>query len=418
MGNHQGGVTRKANWRIGTIGLFVACTVAGCAPTNAEIRAGNMWDLNYMSKLEPPLSPAPVEPKRRTDVVPHRAGEVAIWQHPSDPQLSLIIGADESRRGGLMVFDLQGNLRQQIRGIRLPYGVSVRPGFDLSGTVRDIVVTAERDRGRLRVFAVDAEARTLNEVTGNTKLFESEKGEDAGAMGVALHRNAEGRVYAIVPRKRNDDGNGILFVYELLANAGRVDTRFVRHTGSFSQRNFVRTLVVDDHYGTVFFVDRAAGIQKYSILDGEAPTPLASFAREGWQQFCNGLAIWPEKKPGEGMILAADRQRDFTTLFAFRREGEMINPHSHGALPQKMTLTTRRVGGIAIHPQPMPGFPEGILVASNQHLNTFDFYSWRDLRTQRPRIQRTSPRRGGNESSSISSASSSGSRSTAEPARN
>jgi hypothetical protein len=49
---------------------------------------------------------------------------------------------------------------------------------------------------------------------------------------------------------------------------------------------------------------------------------------------------------------------------------------------QHAILSTRLVGGMAVSGESLPKYPEGIVVLTNQETMTFDFYSWRDVRTQ------------------------------------
>ena len=364
--------------------VLAGVMLAGCVAPPSVRRAENRWDNNHISRMGDVVGPEPVQPLFRTDPVPNRADTVAIWVHPTEPRRSLIFGADASRRGGIHVYDVRANKLQFISGIRLPYGLRVISGFSLAGTSTDLLATIERDTGRLRLFAINSTNRRLREVSGETKLLAQETGVDAGAMGLALHRSKDGRTFAVISRKRNDNGAGILYVYELVDDQGKVSVRYVRDVGEFSRRGIVDRMVVDDFYGTAFYADRMVGIRKVKVLPGEGDEEgeLTRFAEDGWERFCAGLAIFPTDRPGFGFLLAADRQERLTTIRFFKREGEVDAPEKHETLINMATLATRLVGDIAVTPQSLPRFPEGLLVASNQETMTFEFYSWREIRTQ------------------------------------
>ncbi|MGH8947909.1 MAG: phytase, partial [Acidimicrobiia bacterium] len=77
-----------------------------------------------------------------TDPVPSGgdADDPAIWVHPTDPALSIIIGTD--KEGGLAVHDLDGNQIQFVSGIQ-PNNVDIRHGVLLGGQPIDLVVSSD-----------------------------------------------------------------------------------------------------------------------------------------------------------------------------------------------------------------------------------------------------------------------------------
>jgi 3-phytase len=92
------------------------------------------------------------------------ADDVAIWVHPTDPTLSLVIGSNhESRRGGVQVFELSGKERQFVELDRIN-GVDVRYGFRLGSQSVDLVAASNRDRSSVQFLAVDPAARALRQV--------------------------------------------------------------------------------------------------------------------------------------------------------------------------------------------------------------------------------------------------------------
>ncbi|MBM3458419.1 MAG: phytase, partial [Armatimonadetes bacterium] len=63
----------------------------------------------------------PLEAAVSTDPVRSDADDPALWRHPTDASLSLVLGTDKGDTdGALCVFDLQGRLRQEIRGLLRP----------------------------------------------------------------------------------------------------------------------------------------------------------------------------------------------------------------------------------------------------------------------------------------------------------
>lgn len=375
----------------GSLGL-IATMMIGCMATPIARSSKSLWDLNYSSRTGAVLEPKPVEPIFRTEPVPNRTGSVAIWTHPTDPKKSLVIGTDASRSGGLYVYNIRGKQIQRIPNVRLAYGMQIKSGFKFGPRTIDIAVTIERDRNRLRIFGINPTKQRLWDITGETKILTRESGPDAGAMALALYRDPAGRTLAVVSRKSNFDEAGILFVYELRAAEGQVNAVLIRDLGEFSRRGIVSSVLADDFTGRVFYFDQEAGIRKYALFpkSPEESRELFRFADNGWERYCAGLAIYPGPKPGSGYILAADRQNHRTTLHFFSREGEIDRPEQHRTLAMRATLASGNMSGMDVSSQPIPKFPEGMFVVGNQQTMTYDFFSWRDIRTQQSN-RRTSP---------------------------
>ena len=57
---------------------------------------------------EPVVGVVSAEPAGSTASVPGDADDCAIWVHPANAALSLIIGTDKASRGGMFVWDLLG----------------------------------------------------------------------------------------------------------------------------------------------------------------------------------------------------------------------------------------------------------------------------------------------------------------------
>ena len=89
-----------------------------------------------------------------TESVTDDPDDPAIWVHPTDPARSLIVGTNKvaTPKGALVVFDLDGKIRQTVAGLDRPNNVDVEYGLRLKGGAVDIAVATERLKGQLRVF--------------------------------------------------------------------------------------------------------------------------------------------------------------------------------------------------------------------------------------------------------------------------
>ncbi|MCX6615441.1 MAG: phytase, partial [Acidobacteria bacterium] len=91
----------------------------------------------------------------------------AIWVNPSDPAQSLIIGTNkvEAPKGALVVFGLDGKIRQTIANLDRPNNVDVEYGLMVGGKPTDIAVTTERLQHRLRIFKIPRDGGPLVDIS-------------------------------------------------------------------------------------------------------------------------------------------------------------------------------------------------------------------------------------------------------------
>ena len=62
-----------------------------------------------------------------TEPVPDDPDDPAVWLHPRDPSLNLIVGTNkvEKPNGALLVFDMKGKILQKITGLGRPNNVDI-----------------------------------------------------------------------------------------------------------------------------------------------------------------------------------------------------------------------------------------------------------------------------------------------------
>ena len=185
-------------------------------------------------------SASTIQPKLATEPVSKDPDDPAIWVHPSDPARSLILGTNKTPAptGALVVFGLDGKIRQTIDGIDRPNNVDVEYGLKLKGKPTDIAVLTERLQKRLRVFAIAPDGSGLKDLGAQgLPVFAGQSGEQAAPMGVALYRRPkDGAIFAIVGRKEGPP-NGYLWQYRLQDDGnGKVTARKVREFGRFQRQ--------------------------------------------------------------------------------------------------------------------------------------------------------------------------------------
>lgn len=225
------------------------------------------------------------------------ADDAAVWLHPTDPSLSLVLGTD--KRAALEVYDLAGRRLQRLAGNT--NNVDLRYGFPFGGASVDLVATASRG---LRFFRVDPATRRLTEITGSpisSPFFEE---------GVCLHRSpVSGRFYAFTA-----GGNGMVTQWELSERNGRVDGREVR---AFDVGTAVEGCTVDDETSRLYVGEEDVGIWAYGAEPTDPPARRTLVDRTGAGGHLvadvEGLAL--VAGPGGRGFLVASSQGDNSFVF-------------------------------------------------------------------------------------------------------
>jgi 3-phytase len=337
-----------------------------------------------------PLSKAiEIEAEYATARLPNDPDDPAIWVHPLHPARSLIIGTMKvaAPAGAMVVFGMDGQIRQTISGIDRPNNVDVEYGFVLHGRPVDIAIATERLQRQLRVFRIDpADGRLVD--LGGVPVLADQPGEAGAPMGIALYRRArDGAIFAIVAPKEGPP-EGYLWQYRLTDRGGKIAATFVRRFGRFSARtvreeNEIEAVVVDDPLGYVYYADEADGIHKWHADPDhpDAGKELAHFARSGYRGDREGIAIYA-LDDGSGYIVATDQLDDNSEYHVYKREGEPGRPHDHTSEIAVLAGEADATDGIEISSRPLgPGLPQGVMVAMNSSAQNFLVFRWQDVAT-------------------------------------
>lgn len=335
-----------------------------------------------------PAAGTAIEPDRVTGTVTDDADDPAVWVHPSDPSRSLIIGTNKvaAPGGALVVFGLDGRIRQTIAGLDRPNNVDVETGIRLDDRTRDVAITTERLQHRLRVFGIEADGSGLTEI-GPVPVLEGQTGDFAEPMGIGLYRRpTDGALFAIVAPKLGPASN-YLWQYRIEGDgAGGVRGTLVRRFGHFSERGAapgeageIEAIVVDDALGYVFYADERYGLHKWHADPDhpDAARELAVFGLDGYQADREGLAIYT-KADGTGFLVSVDQIAGGSVYRVYRREGDPGAPHRHTVIAEART-TVDETDGLELTSTPLPGFPTGLVVAMNSGPRNFALFDWARL---------------------------------------
>jgi 3-phytase len=287
-----------------------------------------------------------------TEPVPNTgdaADDIAIWEHPSDPALSTIIGTD--KLGGLAVYDLNGREIQYL-ATGLYNNVDIRYGFLLTGQPIDLVTSSNRQTRSIAIFRVNPQTRLLEDVAARTL-------RTATLYGACMYRSStSGKVYFIGTRKED----GLVEQWHLFDNgAGQVDGQLVR---TFVVGTQTEACVADDAQRKLYIGEEAVGIWKYEAEpnQGEERTLVDSTDVNGkLQADVEGLTIayYPD---GAGYLIASSQGNDTFTIYQRNNSNTFVKVFrvvTNGTI-DGITETD----GIDVLVKPLgPRFPFGIFVA-------------------------------------------------------
>ncbi len=257
--------------------------------------------LSFNDELEKVFATVETEP------VPNggdAADDPAIWVHPTDAALSLIIGTDKA--GGLAVYDLNGKQLQYLADGEMD-NVDLRGGFKLGGQEVTLVTASNRRNNSIAIYKIDAATRKLENVAARVIPH------GMAVYGMCMYRSAKtGKVYYFGNSK-----TGLVEQYELFEASGKVDAKKVRN---FKVGSVVEGCVADDELGKFYISEEPVGIWKYDAEpeSGTTRTQVAKVGDGHLHADVEGLAI-AYGPNGTGHLIVSS-QGNYSYI-AYKREG-------------------------------------------------------------------------------------------------
>lgn len=177
------------------------------------------------------------------------ADDIAIWAHPKDPNLGLVIGTNKKR--GLDVYDLTGKRIQSLEDGRVN-NVDLREGFKLGGRDVALVAVSNRTYKSLGLYLVDPQSRRLVNVADG--VIDVGLGDP---YGLCMYRSARsGETYVFV-----NDSDGKFRQFRLIAAGEKVKAEVVRE---FALESQTEGCVADDANGALYLGEEDVGLWRYS----------------------------------------------------------------------------------------------------------------------------------------------------------
>jgi 3-phytase len=341
---------------------IICLSLSSCA--NRNLQNGNSSTLDSV-----------VTPLYVTEPVEFDTDDPAIWVNPMDPTQSLIIGTDKDENGGLYVYDLQGKIIKEktVKNLKRPNNVDVAYGLKLGGKSVDVAVVTERFTHKLRIFSLPNMKSIDN---GGIPVFVGETSREfRDLMGIALYTSPEGRIYAIVGRKKGPNDGTYLWQYLLEDDgSGAVKASLVRKFGKYSGKKEIEAIAVDNEMGYIYYSDEQVGVRKYYADPAKGNEELALFATKGFTDDNEGISIY-KTSDTTGYILVSDQSANQFKVYS--RKGK-ANPHDHVLITSIKASTNQSDGSDIVSVPLNQDFKHGLFVAMSDD-KTFHLYRWEDI---------------------------------------
>ncbi|MGQ9907732.1 MAG: phytase [Candidatus Flexifilum sp.] len=293
--------------------------------TNSNPGARNNFKIvslaDILTALDLPLDTVWVDPRARRDVVQtggavliaadaetapvpsgvDAADDPAIWIHPTDPALSLIIGTEKTTDGGLVAYNLDGSIHQTVVIGRVN-NVDLRYGFPLNGVPTDILTATNRTLNSLAIYAVDAQTRTLSSVAADTYISDMRE-----VYGICMYRSARtGDYYAFM----NSANTGEVEQYRLIdAGNGQIAAELVREFVVGSQ---TEGCTADDEAGVLYIGEEDVGIWRYGAEpDAGDARVLVDAVGDVLTADVEGMALYTAANGAGYLIVSAQGASEF-----------------------------------------------------------------------------------------------------------
>ncbi|MFH0946493.1 MAG: phytase [Planctomycetota bacterium] len=303
------------------------------------------------------------------------SADPAIWVHPSAPELSLILGADES--GGLAVYDLGGELLQCLENGRIN-AVDLRPAVPLGGTLTTLILGAETEHEQLVFYTLNAVTRLVEE------LPDARFNVGVDPEEVCLYQSrVDGTLFAFVSGEDlEQQGRFWVEQYRIFERPTvPLGMERIRRLEFDSQ---AEGLVADDHLGHLYVAEQDVGIWKLSVnpQDKSPRTRIDSTGLLG-NLFCevDGLTLSCGGEAGGYLIASSAGSDDFVV---YRRLGENEFVGRFEIISANGIDAVTDAGGIDLVSAPMGSrFSEGLFVSEDERddsgSSNFKLVAWRDI---------------------------------------
>lgn len=297
------------------------------------------------------------------------ADDPAVWVHPTDASLSVIMGTDKSQKqGGLYAYNLQGEIICSTPGLGLN-NVDLRQGVSFANSTLDIVGATRRIDSTLALYSW--EKQCFVKLPGEPIKTTDPK----GPYGFCMGRGKKGELYAF-----NIGKSGYVEQFEISINEKKeVSGKLVR-TRKFSSQG--EGCVADDAQGVLWVGEEDVGLWKYPLdpNDESAGELVAKVGESKLKDDVEGVALYVQ---GDSGYVVVSSQGD-NTFALYKRQSPHSYVGSFSVGDSKAIGAVEETDGIEVISTPLgEKYPMGIFLAQdgfNQPNNqNFKMVDWREI---------------------------------------
>lgn len=304
------------------------------------------------------------------------ADDPAIWTHPTNPALSVVVATD--KRAGLYVYDMRGQALQFLADGKMN-NVDLRDGFHLGGRDITIVAASNRTQRTISLYRLDPQTRQLTDIADGPQPTELND-----PYGLCLYRQPQdGRTFVFVS---GDDTR--LRQWELRdAGNGRVRAHFVREVPFASQ---TEGCVADDATGALYVGEEDVALWRLSAAPdgGQAMTAVDRVdANPALRDDIEGASLY-DLGDGRGYLIVSSQGNN--SYAVYRREGrqEYLGSFVVIASPAAGIDGASETDGLDVTSANLgPGFEHGALVVQDgrnvmpRALQNYKYIPWTAIAT-------------------------------------
>ena len=251
------------------------------------------------------------------------ASDAAVWIDQADPARSLLLVS--GGEGGLEIDDLSGKNLARIESLEAGF-IQVRQAVRVGAEAVDLAIASDQRLGAIRVYVLDAPARSLREITAAPIRV------DDSITGLCTYRSAlTGKLYAFVATDQ-----GQLEQWQLYFDGGKASGRFVRRIPA---GHGVSHCVADDVAGEVYFSEESVGIWRVAAEpeSDSARSPVDLVApRGGIEEEVKGVALY--RQGSQRFLVAANAGAGSFNVYSAGGEP----PGPSGSVARISRSTTRK----------------------------------------------------------------------------
>lgn len=306
--------------------------------------------LHYSKKAQSiiqPIMPAVQAYAQSTPMAAYgdAADDPAIWINFDDSAQSRVLGTNKKQ--GLMQYDLQGNLLQELNVGRVN-NVDIRYGMILGGKRFDIATASNRSSKSISVFSIEPN-------TGYMTHISDIKTDIDDVYGLCMYTNGN-QYYVFI-----NGTDGHFQQYLLQQDAAKISGKLVREFYAPSQPE---GCVVDDQNQQLYYGEEAVGVWQVSAEPIEEASRLIIQTNETFVADVEGLGLYRYKE--QRFLFASSQGNDSYGVFALDRNNQYL-----GSFKIDMNLSLGLDGasetdGLAITAYPLgESLPAGLLVVQD-----------------------------------------------------